>query len=75
MSQIAKSVVFEVLRAVGCNSTDVDQKIAIHNVDVDLAPVRECLEGLRRGPCWCGYVGHIHTQACMAAQQLMERLK
>lgn len=49
-------------------------------VDEVLEPVRECLEGLRfRHGCWCELPPNAgspdHTSACLAAQQLMERLK
>lgn len=55
-------------------------------LDQALAPVRECLEGLRDGGCWCGVtpasndeivpaIYQDHSDACLAAQQLWERLK
>ena len=55
-------------------------------IDQALAPVRECLEGLRDGGCWCGVtpasddeivpaIYRDHSDACLTAQQLYERLK
>lgn len=73
--------------AVVSNRTDMCELA----IDQALAPVRECLKGLKQrdlstGPCWC-QSGNLpnsfledpakwkHSDACLAAQQLYERLK
>jgi hypothetical protein len=51
---------------------------AVKAIDVELAPVREVLEGLYNGnnDCWCSdSEQEPHSAACLAAQALMEQLK
>lgn len=49
------------LAAPSANEDDEPNEDAVAWCDHKLQAVRECLEGLRRGPCWRGYIGHIHT--------------